>query len=69
MARLMNRHRGWLKTVTYSMMHMAVAITVAYILSGSWVVALSIGLIEPLVQTCFYHMHEIAWGKINLLAR
>ncbi|WP_428482013.1 DUF2061 domain-containing protein [Pyruvatibacter mobilis] len=50
------------KTFTYSVMHMAVAIAVAFVLSGSWVVAFSIGLIEPLVQTVAYHLHERAWG-------
>ena len=51
------------KTFTYSVMHMGVAIAVAFVLSGSWVVAFSIGLIEPLVQTVAYHLHERAWGN------
>lgn len=65
MTKIMNEHKSWLKTVTYSCMHMTVAIAVAFALSGSWVVALSIGIIEPLVQTGFYHLHELFWGKIT----
>ncbi len=54
---------AYLKTLTYSMMHMTVAIAVAYALSGSWVIALGIGITEPLVQTVFYHIHETVWKR------
>lgn len=50
------------KTATYSVMHMVVAIGVAFALTGSWVVAVGIGLIEPMVQTIAYHVHEKAWS-------
>ncbi|MCB1322327.1 MAG: DUF2061 domain-containing protein [Leptospiraceae bacterium] len=50
-----------LKTLTYCIMHMSVAITVVYLLSGSWVIATGIGMVEPLVQTVFYHLHERLW--------
>ena len=53
------------KTATYSAMHMTVAMAVAYALSGNWTVALGIGLIEPLVQTVAYHIHEKAWANPN----
>lgn len=46
-------------------MHMTVAITIAYILSGSWKVALAIGLIEPCVQTFCFFFHERAWHKFE----
>lgn len=51
------------KTVTYSLMHLTVAMTVAFLLTGSWHAALAIGLIEPLVQTAAYTMHERAWAR------
>ncbi|PZP39461.1 MAG: hypothetical protein DI585_04035 [Pseudomonas fluorescens] len=53
------------KTTTYALMHMSVAITVAYILSGSWKTALAIGMIEPVVQTVCYFFHERAWHRIE----
>lgn len=53
------------KTASYSVMHMTVAIAVAYALSGSWVVALSIGIVEPLVQTVAYHFHEQVWARFG----
>jgi uncharacterized membrane protein len=57
--------KNWVKTLSYGMMHMAVAIMVAYALSGSWKIALGIGIIEPLVQTFAYHFHEKFWKKIE----
>ncbi len=55
--------RSIIKTMTYSVMHMCVAVTVGYVITGSLALALGIGLIEPLVQTVFYHMHEALWRK------
>ncbi len=57
--------RTALKTLTYSVMHFAVAISVAFALSGSWKVALAIGMIEPVVQTLAYTLHERAWEKAS----
>lgn len=51
------------KTTTYGTMHLTVAILVAYALSHNWALALSIGVIEPLIQTVAYTFHEMAWGK------
>lgn len=55
--------RPALKTLTYSVMHFFVAITVAYALTRSWQAALAIGMIEPLVQTIAYAAHERAWER------
>lgn len=52
------------KTLTYAVMHFCVAATVAYLLTGSVAAALSIGLIEPFVQTFFYNIHERAWSRV-----
>lgn len=50
-------------------MHMSVAIMVAYVLSGDWRIALGIGIVEPMVQTVFYHLHEMFWsGKDDNLS-
>ncbi|MEQ8602042.1 MAG: DUF2061 domain-containing protein [Marivibrio sp.] len=52
-----------MKTATYALMHLVVAMAVAYALSGSWKVALGIGLIEPAVQTLAYMVHERVWKR------
>ncbi|HKY95794.1 MAG TPA: DUF2061 domain-containing protein [Kiloniellales bacterium] len=49
------------KTLTYAVMHLTVAVAVAFAISGDWAVALSIGVLEPLVQTGFFAVHERVW--------
>ena len=63
------KKRSIVKTMSYSAMHMVVAISVAYALSGSWIVALSIGLIEPMVQTVAYTFHERLWERVPALSK
>ncbi len=53
-----------LKTCTYCLMHFTVAIIVAYALTRNWKLALAVGIVEPLVQTAFFAMHETAWSKV-----
>lgn len=55
--------RAALKTLTYGVMHLVVAVTVAYAVTRSWQAALAVGLIEPLVQTLAYNFHERAWSQ------
>lgn len=50
------------KPLTYSAMHFCVAITVAYALTQDWRIALGVGVIEPMVQTVAYMVHEKAWS-------
>ncbi len=51
------------KTSSYAVMHLVVAIGVAFALTGDWLIALSIGLIEPFVQTLFFALHERVWER------
>ena len=51
-----------MKTVSYAIMHMIVAMLVAFALTGSVAAALAIGLIEPIAQTIAYYFHELAWS-------
>jgi uncharacterized membrane protein len=51
------------KPVTYSIMHLAVAVSVAYVLTRDWRIALGVGIIEPMVQTVAYMLHEKAWSR------
>ncbi|MDF1679798.1 DUF2061 domain-containing protein [Ponticaulis sp.] len=52
-----------LKTITYGLMHLTVAIAVAFALTRNWHAALAIGLIEPFVQTIAYTVHEKLWSR------
>lgn len=53
------------KTLSYSLMHMTVAIAVAYALTRDWRAALAIGLIEPIFQTVAFAVHERVWERIG----
>ena len=57
--------RAVLKTMTYSLMHVTVAVAVAYALTGNLAVALGIGLVEPVFQTGAYILHERTWEKLG----
>lgn len=53
------------KTVTYGVMHFTIAVLVAFALTGNLGVALAIGVIEPLVQTVFFTLHDRIWTGIE----
>lgn len=55
--------RTLFKTGSYAAMHLTVAVIVAFVLTGDWVVALSIGMVEPAVQTLFFALHERLWER------
>ena len=50
------------KTASWSLVHMTVAIAVAYALTQNWRAALAVGLIEPIFQTIAFALHERAWA-------
>jgi uncharacterized membrane protein len=54
-----------LKTVTYGLMHFVVAVSVAWALTQNWRVALAIGVVEPLVQSLFFTVHDRIWTGIE----
>jgi uncharacterized membrane protein len=54
-----------LKTGSYSIMHLLVAIGVAYAITQDWRAALAVGLIEPMVQTVAYFFHDRAWSRLE----
>jgi len=51
------------KTASWSVVHMTVAIAVAYALTRNWQAALAVGLIEPVFQTIAFALHERAWTR------
>ncbi len=57
------------KTLTYCCMHITVATMVAYALSGDLAIALSIGLIEPFVQSFVFYFHETVWESRSVRAQ
>ncbi|RVU41176.1 DUF2061 domain-containing protein [Rheinheimera riviphila] len=47
-----------LKTISFAIMHFCVAFTVAYLLTGDWVVGGLLAVVEPAVNTVAYFFHE-----------
>ena len=54
-----------LKTGSYSITHLTVAIAVTYAITQDWRAALAVGLIEPAVQTVAYVVHDRVWARIE----
>lgn len=54
-----------LKTGTYSLMHFVVAIGVTYALTRDWAAAFAVGLIEPVVQTFAFVLHDRIWARLE----
>lgn len=54
-----------IKTFTFAVVHFTVAFTVAYALSGSFVIGGAIALVEPMVNTVAYFFHEKIWERIR----
>jgi uncharacterized membrane protein len=50
-----------LKTTSYGLTHIVVATGVAYMLTGNMIAAIGIGLIEPIIQTAVFSIHEYIW--------
>lgn len=57
--------RFLIKTVTYGALHICVAITIAYLITGNLLASLGIGFIEPLVQAFVFALHESLWEHKN----
>ncbi len=49
------------KTITFAILHFTVAFTVAYLLTGSFVIGGLLALIEPACNTVVFYFHERAW--------
>jgi uncharacterized membrane protein len=58
-------NRVLLKTCTYAVMHFVVAVAVAFALTRDIHLALAVGLIEPMVQTLAFAVHERLWSRTS----
>jgi len=53
------------KTATFAVVHMTVAFSVAYLMTGSVAVGSAVALVEPAVNTVAYFFHEKVWERIR----
>jgi uncharacterized membrane protein len=53
------------KTFSFGLLHMTVAFTVGYLMTGSVAVGGAIALVEPAVNTVAYFFHEKVWERFG----
>ncbi|MDC0611844.1 DUF2061 domain-containing protein [Vibrio sp.] len=63
-----NAHRLSIKTLSFACVHFTVAFTVAYALTGSWLIGGVMALIEPSINTVAFYLHERVWFKKSSLS-
>lgn len=51
------------KTLSFAVVHFAVAFSVGYLMTGSVLVGGTIALVEPAVNTVAYYLHEQFWNR------
>lgn len=53
------------KTVSFGAIHMSVAFTVGYIMTGDVAVGGTLALVEPVCNTVAYYFHEKVWNRMR----
>ena len=56
------------KTATFAIVHFTVAFSVAWAMTGSWVVGGALALVEPAINTVAFYFHERAWQRFEARA-
>jgi len=57
------------KTATFAIVHFTVAFTVAWAMTGSWVIGGALALVEPAINTVAFFFHEKAWQRVEARRR
>lgn len=53
------------KTISFAAIHMMVAFTVGYAMTGDVLVGGALALVEPMCNTVAYYFHEKVWNRFN----
>jgi uncharacterized membrane protein len=59
---VINNQRTLKKTLSYYIMHITVAMMVAYLVTGNLIMAATLSLLEPTVQAFAFFFHEKVWS-------
>ena len=54
-----------LKIASYGVMHLIVAMLVAFAITRDWRLAVAVGVVEPFFQTIAYSIHDRVWHRIE----
>lgn len=60
---VINNQRTLKKTLSYDIMHITVAMMVAYLVTGNLIMAATLSLLEPTVQAFAFFFHEKVWSR------
>ena len=60
---LFRRNADLAKTLSYLVIHLVIGFTVAYLFTGSVVIAGGIALVEPCVNGVAFYIHEKVWNR------
>jgi len=52
-----------IKTTSFAVIHFSVAFSVAYLMTGSWLVGGVMAMIEPSINTMAFYFHEKVWQR------
>jgi uncharacterized membrane protein len=61
---VINNQRTLKKTLSYYIMHITVAMMVAYLVTGNLIMAATLSLLEPTVQAFAFFFHEKVWSRV-----
>jgi len=53
------------KTMSFAVVHFTVGFSIAYLLTGSVAISGTLALIEPLVNTLAFYLHERVWQRLT----
>ena len=51
------------KTLSFAVMHTGVAFSVVWLMTGDVLIGGAVALVEPIVNTAGYHIHEALWAR------
>jgi len=52
-----------LKTISFAAMHISIAFTIVYLMTGDFMVGGAVALVEPLCNSVAYFFHERLWDR------
>lgn len=50
------------KTASFAVLHFFTAFTVAWVMTGSWLIGGAVALVEPAINTVVFFLHERVWS-------
>lgn len=57
--------RSLAKTISWRITGSGATFLISWLISGSWIVAGSIAVIQIMANTVLYYLHERVWDRVN----